>query len=75
MATFDMFTQSFAAYKMKLKCLMQDPKMNLDIYMYIIKSCFFVTRRKINASSLIKIKVKNDKERTSGIENMFGIKL
>ena len=40
------------------------------------QSCIFVTKRKkVNASSLIQIKVKHDKTKANGVEIIFNIKL
>ena len=75
MVTSDMLTQSINAYKTKLKHLINDLTNDLEYLYEHYFSCIFVTRRKNNASTLIQIKIKNDKTITNGAEIIFNMKL
>ena len=77
MATYDdVHTQSFAAYKMKLKRQINNLINNLwDIYTYVIKVAYLSQGEKYNVSSIIQGKVKNVKTKKNGVEIIFNIKL
>ena len=73
---FNQFSTGFLHFRTLLKTvLIYDLINNLGYLSVPYYSRIFVPSRKINASNIIQVKVKNDIRKTNGVEIIFNIKL